>query len=161
MYDVLEALAYARKMASFPLHILCTSISLCSNCRTDLQKLSIRNSLWGQTEVPCQLCSLHMDTPHCMTWRTKIIQLLYGVQHVCSAVPGKADIKCRLFVFDLKECTEQCWGLTTQTEHEKPGCGGAAGKMYTRWFTSHSASPKHCLQLHKMGRIIKANFIRG
>lgn len=75
MYDVLEALAYARKMASFPLHILCTSISLCSNCRTDLQKLSIRNSLWGQTEVPCQLCSLHMDTPHCMTWRTKIIQL--------------------------------------------------------------------------------------
>lgn len=52
-HDVLETLAYAREMASFPLPVLYTVISLCSDCRTDLQKFSIGNSLWAQTEVPC------------------------------------------------------------------------------------------------------------
>lgn len=116
-HDVLETLAYARKMASFPLPILYTVISLCANCRTDLQKFSIRNSLWVQTEVPCQLCSLHTGTHHWMTQRTEIIQLFYGVQCVRSVVPGREDITWGLFAFDFKACIEQCRGLTTQTEH--------------------------------------------
>ena len=65
MYDVLEALAYTRKMASFPLYLLCTSISLCSNCRTDLQKFSIRNIVSGvkQRGSMSALLPPHRHTP--------------------------------------------------------------------------------------------------
>lgn len=37
----------------------------------------------------------------------------------------------------------------------------AAGKTCARLFTYHSASLKHCLELHKMRRQVKAYFIQG